>query len=331
MNTQEDISHQVAFLACPNRWTLLPFTHEFEKLGRSALCRGLSSSMPSMVCSHEAEVAFCSPEALLKSPDLELVSPIGEAFSSSCGSAYFVSSEAELTRPYVALRLEALKNVFSKFDFTSVSQMPELIERLYRQVDELPVPPASLVPQVDFFQGNGAFTALAKLVYRLLFGGEAYDIACRMQVDEAARVQWDLRQGNDALTRRSQWHSVIDIVDIWHDLFKMPFVASVLLRSKKSLPAGSKQKLQQVAELAQAKMKVEPSVYLPDIIPNNSQGQAIDLSSLWRHVSYRLGKDHIQSLLLFLHLLQPLQKQALNDAEFRVKMIRWQERGQTQV
>ena len=73
-------------------------------------------------------------------------------------------------------------------------------------------------------------------------------------------------------------------------------------------------------------MKVEPSCYLPDILPLNAAGHGIDLSSLWKHLNYRLVAEDFLSLMLYLHFAKPLMKNPLDDDLFKIKMIRLQER-----
>lgn len=320
-------------LACSKGWGLLPFIREYGKWDRSLLECERQGDAQDQLSAHNVPLAFCSPDRLLKNHDLELAYPVGEVYDGPCGLAYFTTENCDLLKQRLAGRMAALKEIFSQSAIRRNDDSRMVANQIWDAVRTLVDPPSKRVPLLFLGSKGGPYTTLARVLYRLLFGAVAYESNERLQ-GSAGSFQPDrsmeLKQGNEALAKRSQYHSVLDLIDLWHELTGMAFVGSVLQKSSRPSIPGSKHHILKAAELAQVRMKVEPSIYLPDIMPLNSLGQGIDLSSIWKHLSYRLIGEDFKSLMLFLNLARPLITKPREDDVFNIKMIRWQERRSLQ-
>src|SRR5690606_19495079 len=116
----------------------------------------------------------------------------------------------------------------------------------------------------------------------------------------------ELLIGDEALIRRPSYAAVIDLSEAWLELTGLPFVFAVWQKSKGTLSPYWRECITEAAKLAQARMRVEPSVYLPDGEPGDILGHRIDLASYWKGISYHLGDAQMRGLLLFLCLARQL-------------------------
>lgn len=315
-------------LACSSALTLLPFCKEYERSSESLIRKEGQGTLSGLLSSHDVGMAFCSPDRLLKNSDFELALPVGEVITGPSNLAFLSIENCAEFKGKLATRLRDLKDIFQQANIGKSDDLRSASQYIWDASKTLAEPRFRHVPYLNLNGGCGSYATLARILYRLLFGNSAYETNEMMQGGSGSMqgVDLELRQGNEALLKRSNFNSVIDLVDIWSELTQMSFVASVLQKSKRNPTPLSKQAVVKAAELAQAKMKVEPSGYLPDIAPMNGQSQKVDLANVWKHVNYRLVSEDFRSLMFYLHLARPLVKKAMDDAAFKIKMIRWQER-----
>ena len=298
MRFQEDRLSDGAVLACDSGWTMFPFSREFARSNQSLLLNSTQSQVGSLLSAHDVGLAFCSPERLLRNSDFELALPIGEVLTSSCQLAYLAlegeGDEVEELKGYVSKRIEFLKEIFSQVGRRRYDDPRAASLLIWNECAVLEKPISFKVPTLRLPVACDSYTTLARMMYRLLFGVTAYESNERLLTsgggyDTHDGVRLELKSGNDALVKRSQYYSVIDLIDLWWELTEEPFIASVLQKSKRA-PVRVSQLIVQAAELAQARMKVEPSNYLPDIVPLNCHGGAIDLSYLLEADKLPLGR-----------------------------------------
>jgi predicted solute-binding protein len=320
-------------VGCASYWSFLPLVAELRRFSGSV---NLQLNHPDQVGqsleSGRLDIGFCSATRLLVSSDLELALPLGESVIGSVGTAYLGVGEqnANLCRT-IDSRLAEVKAIFQRTMKLRQADTGYGAEAFWQEVRRAQKNWVKLVPPMRLCGSSAAYTGLARIIYRLLFGDaalETLDLASPTSgyLDESA-AGLDLRQGNGATAKRCCYQYALDLADIWYDLTGLPFVPHILAKSKRmSLSGNAKSQLQKAAELAQAKMHVDPCSYFPDLLPVNQYGQRIDLGSIWKNVSYRLSSDAIKSLWLFLHFARPLEKKRLGDEAFRLQMMRWQER-----
>ncbi|SME97003.1 MqnA/MqnD/SBP family protein [Pseudobacteriovorax antillogorgiicola] len=331
MKTLEENFPEGSVLGCSSGWTLVPFSREFEKQNPALVHRLGQEALSELLRDQDVSLVLCSPDRLIKDSEFELALPVGEVLVGSANLAYLTIENCDEFKSKLSPRISALKEIFSQANLQKSDDLRAAAAYIWDASKSLAEPRFKKIPFLNLNGGCGSYASLARILYRLLFGANAYETNEMMQGSAASfkgyqGVCLDLKQGREGLTKRSQYHSVIDLVDLWMELTEMPFVASVLQKGKRSPSQAAKQQVIQAAELAQARMKVEPSSYLPDIAPLNSQGQRIDLSGVWKQLNYRLVAEDFRSLMFYLHLAKPLLRKPMDDDAFKIKMIRWQER-----
>ncbi len=319
-------------IACLADWALLPFRREWQR-GDSAMSLECGESPRDMRRQLERlsyRMACCSPACLLRHLPFELAVPQGLSVNGASGICYIGFDESQLSiKASLEARLTSMyeisRSLLQDFGENITAHASTLVQRLRRQSAEmLPwVGPLPISTHTD------SSTQLVRFLAWLVFGEDEFR---NQEIRQNARNSGTLPvvlEGNEALVRRKQFVGIIDLGDVWQKLTGLPFVLQVWQRHSKH-PCGQKaSKIVKVAELAEARMKVEPSSYFPDILPSDQQGGEIDLAKLWRNVHYRLGAPEIKSILLFLHFMMSMgQPQETADA-LTAKMIRWQERDRS--
>jgi predicted solute-binding protein len=156
---------------------------------------------------------------------------------------------------------------------------------------------------------------MARVLYRLWFGQRAFELnACSASQVRSLRRPLELLIGDEALVRRSGFRAVIDIGEWWRELTDLPFVFAVWQSTtKKPLPPVWRQKIIEAAEIAQARMRMDPSYYLQDVQPVDASGRPLDLASYWKVIQYRLTPQHFMGLALFLALGRLVMPEQASD------------------
>ena len=201
---------------------------------------------------------------------------------------------------------------------------------LQEQFLATPPPRLEPIPLLRMGQGSSSWSSLSRLMYRLLFGVEAYNsmVLAQSVIQSPSDVGEDgleFRVENEALQKRCSFAHIIDLAQLWREMSGLPFVSTILQKHKR-VEGNCPSQLAESLELAQMRMRVEPRAYFPDMLPRNCQQQSIDLCSVWKGMSYRLDQEDLRSLLIFLHFCKPLEKKSLEDETFTLKMLRWQQR-----
>ncbi len=319
-------------LGCTSSWTSLPLFTEISRLGSWSLTRKDDfHSISQLLEKQNIKYGLCSVDRILMNPDFELALPVGVVLHGACSLAYFTEENCEELKKVLKPRIDSLKEIFDQANLSRSSDMREAAKFIWDASCNLVEPPIEQIPYIEFSGGCGLFTSLARVMYRLLFGKTSYNTNLMLQTRSkggfqgSSDLRLDFRQGNDALAKKCNQRNSIDLIETWCDLTQLPFVSAVIQKSQKAHQGSSRLKLLECAELAQAKMKIDPVDYLPDIEPVNCNGQKIDLASVWKDITYRLNTEDLKSLLLFLNLARPLQKNVSDQELVSVKLLRWQQ------
>lgn len=322
-------------IGCLSDWTMLPLRKELQKLeGKVNIHLSSKTNMAKLLETSRVAVAPCSSICLIRNPKFELALPLGIALKGRTGALYVglnnIDSDfiAELNQ-----RIALLREIFSHANITKTKDIGHAAGFVWRALKELPEARFKKIPIFRFSRIRSSTDALARILYRMLFGASAYESNERINtaINGSSTRGYSnefayILAGNEALQHRCQFSATIDLDQIWSQISGLPFVYSVWQRQNNHLNLNVNMKILKVAELAQVAMQVEPSSYLPDIIPLDSKEQPIDLASLWKCVSYSLGPEEMKGLLLFLNLARPLERIAVKDNAFAIKMIRMQQR-----
>lgn len=307
-------------------WNLLPFISELNNDHgfRIDVKFGVPTKVNHWLQNKEVDIAPCSSLCLAR-PGYEMALPMGVSSHGPVDSVYlgFRQGHKGLLE-FIKNRIALLKPIFaqarSRYDLSARLAS----SFIWREATQLKGVPLSESPAINFSSSSASSVALTKILYTLCFGEEAYQLMASRKFaplhSEQAAV--DLLIGNDALIHRPSYYKVVDLSAVWHELSSYPFVFAVW-QSQGLCLNGWRKKLQMIGELAESKMRVEPSDYFPAIQPKDIAGNPISLADYWKKIHYKLGTREFKGLLLFLCLEKKCARQEL-DHEIAVKITRWQ-------
>ncbi len=308
-------------------WNLAPFRQEL--LRDRNLNIDMKVGSPTFVnkCLQDGEIHLAPSSSIcLNYPGFEMALPLGIASDGFVRSVYVgLQAEHLPLLEILSARLPLLKNIFksaqSGFDFNA----RYIAQHIKEAVQDMPTLPLNECPPLKFPNSSASSVMLSKILYFLWFGHDAYKFMSARNFAPLSGGQKaiELLIGDEALIRQNSYAKTIDLGQFWKDLSGLPFVFAVW-QSKGLCLNGWRRKILEVGELAEKKMRVEPTDYLPVLPPLDDSGSPIPLIDYWKEIKYKLGPEEFRGLLVFLCLSRKLSEQAL-DHEIAVKLLRWQE------
>ncbi|MES2744532.1 MAG: hypothetical protein V4655_03855 [Bdellovibrionota bacterium] len=312
-------------IGCQNSWSSHPLIMELGKYAPRYIvskddCAGLYKKLDQ----GDLQYAFCSSISLVRNAEFEMALPVGVSVEGASGLAIWgLNSAQSQLKDVIDSRVKVLREIFKSVQLTRAPDLKAALNQAIELLAKVPVPRFDSVPQLRLTTGASSWGTLSRIAYKLIFGCETYEAMCRSPLD-TSNPCIDFRVENDALTKRCSYSHLIDLSELWYRMTGLPFVSSVLQKKRKTCACRST--LSDASELAEMRMQVEPCNYLPDMMPRNCHSQSIDLSGVWKHISYRLSNEDIRSLQVFLYLAKPLEKKCLADSAFTLSMMRWQQK-----
>jgi predicted solute-binding protein len=326
MKNASGSSHAEAItIGCQNAWSSHPLMIELAKHAPRIVvskddCGGLYKKLDQ----GELQYAFCSSISLVRNAEFEMALPVGISVEGSSGLAIWgLSSAQSQLKEVIDSRVSILRDIFKTVQITRATDLKAALSQAVDLLAKVPLPRLNSAPQLRLTTGASSWGTLSRITYKLIFGCESYAAMCRSPLD-TSHPCIDFRVENEALTKRCSYSHLIDLSELWYRMTGLPFVSSVLQKKRKT--CACRTSLSEASELAEMRMQVEPCNYLPDMLPRNCYSQSIDLSSVWKHVSYRLSNEDIRSLQVFLYLAKPLEKKCLADSAFTLSMMRWRQK-----
>ncbi|MBQ47955.1 MAG: hypothetical protein CMP10_10960 [Zetaproteobacteria bacterium] len=322
-----------ASIGCSSHFSFLPYLQELKRFdGQFELVRGDSLELRQMLEERKIGVALCSTINLFRQPQFEMCFPMG--LVSRGGSGLFswgCHADAGDIHTLLQPRLNALRTLFGAHNVQKSPVIKPVIKSIFEELDSLPKVPLAALPVIKTVAPSPSGEPLSKIMYFLLFGQDAFDANERNQKAGASssdQMTFDLHGGDETLIKKSRYHAMIDLAELWYYITGLPFVSSVWqkLQSEKRSFHSLKHFLDEAAEKAQVRMKVDPMVYTPRLPPVTSQGHAVDLSSCWRGIQYRIGPQEMRGLMVFLVLACRLEKRLAENEVFDIKLLRWHQR-----
>lgn len=319
-------------------WNLAPLKYELLRSWRGAIKfqNGHPSDINRWLADGTINLAPCSSVCLLTNPANELAFPLGIAAQSAVGSVFLgLRKDNQQLVDGIKARQLALREIFSVAASRYSADSRQAAQFIWQAARDIPMPPVGTIPSLRFSAASASSNMLARILYKLWFGENAYESVTsatpssltpgpRPLVSVPGAPQFDLLIGDEALLKRSQYATVIDLSQSWNEITGLPFVFSVWQRSRRYVSGVWNQRIQKAAELAQARMKVEPQVYLPDVPVRDEAGLPIDLAAYWKGLEYRLSPNHMRGLVLFLCMARYMLQTPV-DSSVIIKMLRWQE------
>lgn len=313
-------------------WNLEPLRIELLNSWGSSIHfnKGTPTVVNKLLADSEVMVAPSSSVCLLKNQEMAL--PLGVSATNSTHSIYIgLNRDTASLNDLIRKRINSLKEICHHANLEMVSSFKRTASFIMDTADELPAPPMEYAPSLRLLSYSASGVALAKIFYRLVFGKHAYESMVTQNngngdasLQNSSRPVVELMIGDEALIKRNEFIKIIDLGNFWSSLTGLPFVSAVWQKGAKPISLNWRKRFLDSAELAQAKMKIEPTAYYPSTIPMDSAGNQIDLSTYWKALHYRLNQKDFKGLLLFLSLARPLLKSEIDESAI-AKMLRWQD------
>ncbi|RYZ56938.1 MAG: hypothetical protein EOP07_11295 [Proteobacteria bacterium] len=312
-------------IGCQNSWSSHPLMMELGKYApRFVVSKDDCAGLYRKLDQGDLQYAFCSSISLVRNAEFEMALPVGISVEGPSGLAIWGLGTAQSSiKELIDQRVKVLREVFRTAQVAKASDVKIALQNAIELMSRIPLPKFETVPQLRLSTGASSWGTLSRILYKLIFGCEAYDSLVRNPLD-TSNPCIDFRVENEALQKRCSYSHLIDLSELWFRITELPFVSSVLQKKRKTCACRSQ--LSEASELAEMRMQIEPCNYLPDMLPRNCQQQQIDLGGVWKHLSYRLSPADIRSLQIFLYLAKPLEKKCLADQAFTLSMMRWQQK-----
>lgn len=291
---------------------------ELRKDSFPHLQSGLPVEVNQMLHRGEVPLAPCSSVCLLTSPGNEIAMPIGVTTRGAADSVYWgLSDENAVWDQVVEERILVLRGLFSDVRARHGSDARFMGPELWKKVRELP-PIQMPRPRLVLTPASAASAMLSKILYEMIFGYELDDLP-----REKPGRQLELLIGDEAMRKKPQFRSVLDLGELWFRITQLPFVFAVW-QSRGVVQHSWKQRIFEAAEKAEARMTIEPAYYYPDMMPLDQTYQPLDLARYWKKIRYRLGAEELQGLMLYLCLVRSRFANLSTDAT-AIKLMKWQE------
>lgn len=317
-------------------WNLLPLQHELTRtLGREVeLVNGHPSQVNKLLAEGFVSMSPSSSVCLVKHANSEIVLPLGIAANGPVQSVYLGVREDNGVVETVRKRQQLLKEVFSAALQRHSSDVRKASEVVFAMASSLETEKLSYTPGLCLTPNSAASANLAKVLYRLWFGAGAYELMVERGLSRGSgggeyACDMELLIGDEALMKRPLFKHIIDLGDVWKELTALPFVFSVWQSSNgKAVSSALKSKILEAADLAQARMRIEPCVYYPQDGNLDAQGKPVDLASYWRVIQYRFTANHFRGLALYLSLVRQLNPTVVS-ANALTNIMKWESVGAT--
>ena len=314
---------------------LLPLRYEIARLsgGLHNLVCGHPRSVNRWLTEGVVQVAPASSIALFKSTELEMAFPIGIACEGPVQSVYLgLSRHHEDFYDVVCERQTILRERFRE----ALTVFPDDVRQVSQAVwsrtrQERVTAPA---PHLELTPNSAASTALTKVLISLWLGEDAATRLFAKATVSAPVANGELISrnlgsqpmelviGDEALQRRHEFWKILDLGQVWFELTQLPFVFALWQTSSPEHAAGLKYLVTEAASIAQARMRVEPHDYFPEIGPVAGDGKKIDLAAYWNVIQYKLSQRHLRSLLLYYSLFQQTSGRE-SDEVTSERFVRW--------
>ncbi len=308
-------------------WNLWPLRCELVKHGYnfSQIMTGDPSQVNKWLHEGKINVAPCSSICLIKNAKQEMALPLGVASDGPVRSVYlgFNGDNPELYAMILA-RQEMLNELASDAQKMCKNNIREFAQYLKDKIELMPGAKLGRIPIVKMSQASESSVVLTRLLFQLWFPKETCQLMQQYEKlsPSALLPEIELVIGDEALARRNTFTHIIDLGALWRQMTGLPFVYAVWQANVKALKLDKKQLLE-LAEIAENRMHIEPTYYIPTPHPKDTNGEPISLADYWKNIYYRLGNREIQGLITYLCLARCFDLVETNQS-FLSKIIRWQ-------
>lgn len=317
--------------------SLIPLRHELQRLYPTSFDFhvGEQSLVNRWLSEGSIALAPCSTTCVLTNTSHEIAFPVGVATDGAKNIVLGLQVDDHDLLEYLQMRNQQIAHLFhqarSQFD-QDARQAAQFIWQMSRQMHDQPKVAAPLL-QFTPNSANSSGAILAKILYRLWFGDEAFGVnvpangmTTPLFSQSIGRSSMRLVVCDEALLKARTFANIIDLAHVWKAITGFPFVLSIWQFADIPVSFVWRRRMIEAAELAQARMQIDPSVYLPDTATLDETGRPIDLAAYWKGIQYSLNVSHMKSLLLFLCLARYLPSAQFNEYAV-IKIMRWQQQS----
>lgn len=305
-----------------DHWNMLPMRLELSRLWSRdvELILGTPREINDKLLRRQVDIAPSSSICLLNNLNLDMALPLGVACDGQVGSVYLGFTEQH---PVLLEEITARTRLLSHLCRETIAEGDDNFRAIARQVIDtaLGLPPIQLTELPCFRNSPHSATsnALVRLCYLLWFGNDNYlrHYASHRPTNERPQAQVVI--GDEALRSVDCFEQIIDLGEVWKKISGLPFVFAVW-QSYKPLTSLWQRRLLQTAELASARMRTDPSIYLQELFDDHG----IDLGDYWQRIYYFLKSRELQSLYLFLNLCHLLPDTTTASDSIASRLVRWE-------
>lgn len=310
-------------------WNLRPLKYELDRMYSGSLDFkvGVPAQVNSWMRNGEVDIAPCSSICLAQSKEMEIALPLGVAANGPVLSVYLgLHQEHGEIMPLIYERRLQLKEIFmSLLRSTTQFSAREFVDELVHQSKNFSTLPLSTIPGLKLSRESETSAVLASCFYKLWFGNDAYDLMVKRDISREVYTKrpMELIIGDSALQKRHNFKYILDLGGLWKEMTGMPFVYAVW-QSRGTCINGWRRRIFELGQIAENRMKIDPTTYFPKRMPVDEQGREIPLSEYWKTIYFQLGKQEIRSLTAYLCLARNLGLVKKVD-EVVGKILRWQD------
>lgn len=317
-------------------WNLAPLGYELQRMAGKdlELVFGTPSKINKLLSEGQVTVAPCSSVCLVKNEHHDIAMPIGIAANGPVQSVYLGIKEDNGVFEMVRKRQTLLKEIFVTALGQHQGDCRRTTEAIFTMASGLECEKLAYTPGLCLTPASAAGANLAKVLYRLWFGAESYELMVERRLSRGTSggeytCDMELIIGDEALQKRPQYKYIIDLGEAWKELTNLPFVFAVWQTAGKAIHPALKAKIMEAADLAQARMRIEPAAYLQNDPGVDVNGRPIDLANYWRAIQYRLTATHFRGLALYLSLVRYLNP-TIVSANAVTNIMKWESIGASQ-
>ncbi len=314
-------------------WNLWPLKCELAKHGFnfSQTPAGDPTQINKWLQEGKIQLAPCSSVCLIKNAKQEMALPLGVVADGEVKSVYlgFLPEQEELYEQ-IMRRQRAVEELFTDGIRLYRNNSREFAQFIKEKIDSQESMKIDHVPMIKMTPNSESSSILSRLLFKLWFPRETYQLMLqyeKLRASNTHAAELELVIGDEALYRRAQFSHIIDLGALWKKMTDLPFVFAVWQTNTKNIKIDKKLVLE-LAEIAENRMRIEPTYYMPSPIPKAFDGQGISLAEYWKNIYYRIGPKEMQGLITYLCLVRSFDLVETNQS-FLSKIIRWQSLSQT--
>ena len=285
-------------------WNMHPLRYELEAIlgHRLDWIEGTPNVVNKALKEGGVHLAASSSVCLIQSENVQTALPLGIGAKGPVQSVYWglVHPDQEKWVEQIQARTRELKKDFQEISRNNSVLDREFVTEFFRKACQsaTPFPDA---PSLWLTPASAASAALSRVLYCLFFGKPWNSPGAVEKSDMQLLI------GDEALLMAPVFAFRLDLAAIWKEITGLPFVFAIWQQSDAVDPVLL-EKVQSAAILAQEKIESDPGFYLPKDLPTDVAGNWVDLAGYWKKIHYCLDQKDLQSLRLYLSLVQELEQ-----------------------